>query len=75
MLKNAYFLAKIDADTAQNEQHFAEILPILPRTRELRHFVPHLTHERRGLPPVLVQRRALVRVEPADQVTSNLAVD
>ena len=28
MLQNAYFLAKIGADTAENEQHFAEILPI-----------------------------------------------
>ena len=28
MLKKAYFLAKIGADTAENEQHFAEILPI-----------------------------------------------
>ena len=28
MLQNAYFLAKIAADTAENEQHFAEILPI-----------------------------------------------
>ena len=28
MLKNAYFLAKIGADTAENEQHYAEILPI-----------------------------------------------
>ena len=27
MLQNAYFLAKIDADTAEKEQHFAEILP------------------------------------------------
>ena len=26
--KNAYFLAKIGADTAENEQHFAEISPI-----------------------------------------------
>ena len=26
---NAYFLAKIGADTAENEQHFAEILPTL----------------------------------------------
>ena len=25
--KNAYFLAKIGADTAENEQHVAEILP------------------------------------------------
>ena len=25
MLQNAYFLAKIGADTAENEQHFAEL--------------------------------------------------
>ena len=30
MLQNAYFLAKIGADTAENEQHFAEIN--LPKT-------------------------------------------
>ena len=38
MLQNAYFLAKIGADTAENEQHFAEILPtdaaLLPRQAE-----------------------------------------
>ena len=28
MLQNAYLLAKIGADTAENEQHFAEIVPI-----------------------------------------------
>ena len=28
MLENAYVLAKIGADTAENEQHFAESLPI-----------------------------------------------
>ena len=27
MMQNAYLLAKIGADTAENEQHFAEILP------------------------------------------------
>ena len=27
MLQNAYFLAKIGADTTENEQHSAEILP------------------------------------------------
>ena len=27
MLQNAYFLANIGADTAENEQHFAENLP------------------------------------------------
>ena len=31
MLQNAYFLAKIGADTAENEQHFAEILPTAAR--------------------------------------------
>ena len=28
MLQNSYFFAKIGADTAENEQHFDEILPI-----------------------------------------------
>ena len=28
MLENAYLLAKVGADTAENEQHFAEISPI-----------------------------------------------
>ena len=36
MQKNAYFLAKIGADTAENEQHFAEILPIGRRVAEAR---------------------------------------
>ena len=30
MLKNAYFLAKIGADTAENERNFAEILAPVP---------------------------------------------
>ena len=29
MLKNAYLLAKIGADTAENEQHFAEMFGIM----------------------------------------------
>ena len=39
MLQNAYFdyfLAKIGADTAENEQHFAEILPKPAREETLR---------------------------------------
>ena len=37
MLQNAYFLAKIGADTAENEQHLAEILPkILPKIAKCR---------------------------------------
>ena len=35
MLTNAYLLAKIGADTAENEQHFAEILPIGRRVAAL----------------------------------------
>ena len=34
MLQNAYLLAKIGADTAENVQHFAEILPIGRRVAE-----------------------------------------
>ena len=51
MLQNAYFLAKIGADTAENEQHFAEILP---KTGNDPTGPPG-----RGLPP-----RRLVREEP-----------
>ena len=40
MLQNAYLLAKIGADTAENEQHFAEILP----------------HSEGGATPILVAR-------------------
>ena len=40
MLQNAYFLAKIGADTTENEQHFAEILPItLEFIMDIRHRV------------------------------------
>ena len=35
MLQNAYFIAKIGADTAENEQHFAEILPIGRRVADI----------------------------------------
>ena len=35
MLKNADLLAKIGADTAENEQHVAEILPIGRRVAEV----------------------------------------
>ena len=36
MLQNAYFLAKIDADTAENEQHVAEICQKLATTLRVR---------------------------------------
>ena len=45
MLSNAYLLAKIGADTAENEQHFAENLPIGRRVARpalrLREVPPH----------------------------------
>ena len=47
MLKNAYFLAKIGADTAENEQHFAEILPKLATTQAV--VVPLGAERRRRL--------------------------
>ena len=62
MLQNAYFLAEIGADTAENEQHFAEIWPIgrrvdpprpepqsAARGRRLRHHGGRNRHTRRGL--------------------------
>ena len=48
MLSNAYFLAKIGADTAENEQQFAKILPIGRRVAD-RHAV--LAGQRSRPPP------------------------
>ena len=42
MLQNAYFLAKIGADTAENEQHFSEILPGPPRPAPRGSRTPHV---------------------------------
>ena len=36
MLQNAYFVAKIGANTAENEQHFAEICQKLATTLRVR---------------------------------------
>ena len=40
MLQNAYLRAKIGADTAENDQHFAEILPIGRRASDRTALVP-----------------------------------
>ena len=40
MLQNAYFVAKIGADTAENEQHFAEICQKLATTLRVRRTGP-----------------------------------
>ena len=57
MLQNAYFLAKIGADTAENEQHSAEILPTdalgLRPDPGLRHF-----EVRRGAVEAVPKQRA-----------------
>ena len=58
MLQNAYFPAKIGADTAENEQHFAEILPIgrhFRRRRLARQGVAR--HDRRAAHRRLVPER------------------
>ena len=57
MLQNAYFLAKIGADTAENEQHFAEILP----TDALRRRTPTSARCRRA-PGAPVSRTGISRV-------------
>ena len=50
MEKNAYFLAKIGADTAENEQQFAEILPIDRRVADGRS-ASRRAARRTGAPP------------------------
>ena len=51
MLKNERLLAKIGADTAENEQHFAEIVPF-PR------LLLHPEVRRGGVVAPFVRRRA-----------------
>ena len=68
MLQNAYFLAKIGADTAENEQHFAEILPIGRRVADRwssmsyrgsrRHPAPLAVPRHRPLNPTLPKQAA-----------------
>ena len=48
MLQNAYFLAKIGADTAENEQHLAEICQKLATTLRVRHPAVDEGHVRRA---------------------------
>ena len=80
MLQNAYFVAKIGADTAENEQHFSEILPTdalcrALRRRELRHgrALPRLPlprpRERGGSPCLLRGRIFYYQMEHFSMVT------
>ena len=61
MLQNAYFLAKIGANTAENEQHFAEILPIGRRVADRRH------PRRIGRPRPDVDERVVDAIIPPDK--------
>ena len=63
MLQNAYFLPKIGADTAENEQHFAEILRI-PHANP-RGAQPGHVRASGQLPGHLVARAG---AEPADEL-------
>ena len=56
MLQNAYFLAKIVADTAENEQHFDEICQKLATTPRVRRD-PGEVGGRAGLADVLADVR------------------
>ena len=62
MLQNAYFLAKIGADTAENEQHFAEFLPKTGKLARALLALPAERHRRRAataLVPSLTDGRSL----------------
>ena len=50
MLQNAYFVAKIGADTAENEQHSAEILPTDAPRRAVGGVRPERRQVREGAP-------------------------
>ena len=77
MLQNAYFLAKIGADTAENKQHFAEICQKLATTLRVRR-APH--RERAGgqrrahvlVPEGLPLLRRAARVQGAAEVVAGL---
>ena len=66
MLQNAYFLAKIGADTAENERNFAGILPIGrckpdasgPRDGLELHRVDHATNAKHDIAPEVPSRAA-----------------
>ena len=61
MLKNAYLLAKIGADTAENEQHSAEILPTDALWRLRRALLEYPRRGEAGLGPGAVRRAAWLR--------------
>ena len=69
MLKNAYLLAKIGADTAENERHFAENLPKIgnyftgrARAHEVRR--PHGAALRGGAGPAVRRQAGKTKKSP-----------
>ena len=68
MLQNAYFLAKIGADTAENEQHFAKILPKIGN-------YPTGPYGSPGRVPRLARRRAPRGPPPAHPAVRGAARD
>ena len=78
MLQNAYLLAKIGADTAENERNFAEILPKIGnyptgrlrrgRLRRRPHDRAAPLRERRVLPLRPVQKYVLTFEPSVEQV-------
>ena len=57
MLQNAYLVAKIGADKAENEQHFAEILPIGRRVADRSRTITKM-------PQGMAQRRFSIAIHP-----------
>ena len=71
MLQNAYLLAKIGADTAENERNFAEILPTTDNYPTDAHDVRVLRHVhgagRRAVAPDPIPDRNLLRPMTPDR--------
>ena len=63
MLQNAYLLAKIGADTAENERSFAENLPKIGNSQSRQVVEPHLA----------VQKVALASGRPQNAEADNCA--
>ena len=77
MLQKAYLLAKIGADTAENEQHFAEILPIGRRVADRpgggRHATPS-RGERASVPNVRVRLHLLQERQRRSHLTCGYSI-
>ena len=68
MLQSAYLLANIRADTAENEQHFAEILPTKRRDAPPRRIPDHALNTASGLGGPLQARKVHRSLPQAGEV-------